>query len=407
MGMRKLGIWFIGARGSVATTVIAGALALKRKLIPLTGMITATDSFRDLDLVAIESLRFGGCDIRPGSFIESSRQMYIDNICIDARLLEAISPDLEAIEPFISMGTLRNCGDAIQGLVSVEKESKRSLNDEIDIIKSHLRKFKKENDLEEVVVVNLASTEPLLELEDCHMNIEAFEECLDKNRDDSIRASTLYAYSAIQEDCPFINFNASNGALIPAIVKLAKMRSIPVMGNDGKTGETLVKSVLAPLFTSRNLEVLSWEGFNILGNMDGKVLGHPQNKEAKLKTKDQSLSNILGYSPHSRVNIEYVPSLGDQKIAWDFIHFRGFMGIPMTMQVIWQGFDSILAAPLILDLVRLTELSKKHGHEGLMPHLALFFKAPLGVKEHRLFEQHSMLMDYVKNTLESKTNKQI
>ncbi len=166
------------------------------------------------------------------------------------------------------------------------------------------------------------------------------------------------------------------------------------MGNDGKTGETLVKSALAPMFTCRNLDVLSWEGFNILGNMDGQVLDDPKNKESKIRTKDHLLGKILGYSPHSRVRIDYVPSLDDQKTAWDFIHFKGFLGAKMSLQFIWQGYDSLLAAPLILDLVRLAELAKRRGDAGLMPHLASFFKAPLGVDEHALFEQYQMLLGY-------------
>jgi myo-inositol-1-phosphate synthase len=403
MQTRNLGIWIIGARGSVATTVIAGALALKKKLIPRLGMLTDTEVFRDLDLVQMEGLVFGGCDIRNGSIKESVGQMCLDNACIDARILEGIGFELEQVEPFIGMGTMRNCGDAIQGL-SAEKRKKRTLHDEIKLVRSQIRKFKKENHLKEVVVVNLASTEPLLKLKKCHLHAAAFENCLGNNQGDSIRASTLYAYSALMEDCPFINFNASNGALIPAIIELAEMRKLPVMGNDGKTGETLIKSALAPLFTSRNLEVLSWEGFNLLGNMDGRILEHSENKEAKLRTKDHSLSRILGYSPHAKISIDYVPSLGDQKTAWDFIHFRGFMGIPMVMQVIWQGFDSILAAPLVLDMVRLADLAKRQGQSGLMPHLALFFKAPIGVDEHRLYEQYRMLIDYVKTMQQSARN---
>jgi myo-inositol-1-phosphate synthase len=129
--------------------------------------------------------------------------------------------------------------------------------------------------------------------------------------------------------------------------------------------------------------------------MDGAVLDHPKNCESKIKTKDQVLANILGYTPHSRVRIDYVPSLDDQKTAWDFIHFRGFLGAKMSLQFIWQGFDSILAAPLVLDLVRLADLSKRSGESGLMPHLASYFKAPIGVSEHRLYEQYGMLMDYV------------
>jgi myo-inositol-1-phosphate synthase len=178
------------------------------------------------------------------------------------------------------------------------------------------------------------------------------------------------------------------------MIELAERKGVPVMGNDGKTGETLVKSALAPMFMCRNLEIMSWEGFNILGNMDGHVLEHPDNKESKLKTKDSVLSKILGYSPHSRVHINYVPSLDDQKTAWDFIHFKGFMGARMSLQFVWQGYDSLLAAPLVLDLVRFAQLARRRAEAGLMPHLASYFKAPLGVDEHRLYEQFRMLLDY-------------
>jgi myo-inositol-1-phosphate synthase len=142
---------------------------------------------------------------------------------------------------------------------------------------------------------------------------------------------------------------------------------------------------------------MSWEGFNILGNMDGRILDHPENCESKIRSKDQVLSKILGYSPHTSVNIGYVPSLGDQKTAWDFIHFKGFLGAKMSLQFIWQGYDSILAAPLVLDLVRLAELAKRRAEGGAMTHLASFFKAPVGVEKHALQDQFRMLTDYVEN----------
>ncbi len=204
----------------------------------------------------------------------------------------------------------------------------------------------------------------------------------------------IYAYAAIHAGCPYINFTPSSAALFPALVQLAESKGVPVMGNDGKTGETLVKSALAPMFMCRNLEVLSWEGFNILGNMDGQVLACPENKEAKIQTKDRVLAKILGYTPHSGVHIDYVPSLSDQKTAWDFIHFRGFLGAKMSLQFIWQGYDSLLAAPLILDLVRLADLAKRRGEAGLMPHLACYFKAPESVDELRLYDQFQMLVNY-------------
>ena len=141
---------------------------------------------------------------------------------------------------------------------------------------------------------------------------------------------------------------------------LAAQRGTCHAGHDGKTGETLLKSVLAPMFAARNLEVMSWVGHNIFGNLDGLVLDDPANKAAKIKGKDQLVRQILGYDPQTLVSIEYIRSLGDWKTAWDHIHFRGFLDTPMTLQFTWQGCDSLLAAPLVLDLVRFVELSHRH-----------------------------------------------
>jgi myo-inositol-1-phosphate synthase len=395
MSEKKIGAWLIGALGSISTTVIIGALSLRKGIVAPTGMITASGPFHKLGLAPVESLEFGGTDVRRVGLRETALHLSRETGAVHAAILDEVEGDLADIEEDIRMGTVRNCGEAVEGLaVSSFSCPATSVRDEIEGVRLSLRGFKKKRMLDEVVVVNLASTEPLLDLGEVHEDLEAFESVLDRNVADGVRASTIYAYAAIQEGCPYINFTPSNGALIPALIQLAEQKGVPVMGNDGKTGETLVKSALAPMFMCRNLDVLSWEGFNILGNMDGRVLDHPHNKASKVKTKDQVLSKILGYEPHSKVHIDYVPSLDDQKTAWDFIHFRGFMGVKMSLQFVWQGYDSILAAPLVLDLIRLAEFAKRQGEGGLMPHLASFFKAPLGVEEYRLYEQYRMLLDY-------------
>lgn len=405
MNERKVGVWLIGALGSISTTVIVGALALQRGLAASTGMITATESFDTLDLVPVEALDFGGCDVRRESLCDVAWHIARETGALDREFLNRMESDLIRIEQNIHNGTTRNCGEAIEGLATRRPNRNHSLRSEISGIREQILLFKATQGLESVVVVNLASTEPALELGDCHQDLSAFQACLDRNEAESVKASTLYAYAAIEAECPYINFTPSTGALFPAMVQWAEQKGVPVMGNDGKTGETLVKSALAPMFLSRNLEVLSWEGFNILGNRDGHILNHAENKESKLKTKDSVLGSILGYAPHSRVHIHYVPSLDDQKTAWDFIHFRGFLGAKMSLQFIWQGYDSLLAAPLVLDLVRLAELAKRRGESGLMPHLASYFKAPLGVKEHRHCEQVRMLMDYARNGAAHRTTK--
>ena len=393
----KLGVWLIGARGSISTTVIIGSLALRKGLTEPVGMVTATDIFRNVSLADIGAIEFGGCDIRPAEPPDAVRQILGLSDITEPEKCREIEREFAQIVSGIHNGTARNCGDAIQQLTDPSAVRDCSLREEVSEIRRCLQQFRQEKSLSELVVINLASTEPALELNRCHLDLESFESCLDRNDGKAVKASTIYAYAAVQEGCPYINFTPSNGALVPAIIELAEKNKVPVMGNDGKTGETLVKSALAPMFACRNLEVLSWEGFNILGNMDGSILKHPDNRESKIKTKDQVLARILGYTPHSRVHIDYVPSLNDQKTAWDFIHFKGFLGSKMSLQFVWQGYDSMLAAPLVLDLARLAELAKRRGEGGLMPQLACYFKAPLGVDEQRLYEQFKMLTAYAES----------
>jgi myo-inositol-1-phosphate synthase len=210
----------------------------------------------------------------------------------------------------------------------------------------------------------------------------------------SLPASTLYAIAALDLSMAYINFTPSLGSSPPALQDLAEQRGTCHAGRDGKTGETLLKSVLAPMFAARNLEILSWVGHNIFGNLDGLVLEHPANKAAKVKGKDQLLRRILGYDPQTLVSIEYVRSLGDWKTAWDHIHFRGFLGTAMTLQFTWQGCDSLLAAPLALDLVRLVEISHRRGEVGVLRHLGSFFKQPMGLAEHGFSRQFSLLCEW-------------
>jgi myo-inositol-1-phosphate synthase len=148
------------------------------------------------------------------------------------------------------------------------------------------------------------------------------------------------------------------------------------------------------MFARRNLRVLSWVGHNILGNRDGLVLNDPDNKASKVKSKDALLAELLGYKPQSVVSIEYVESLDDWKTAWDHIHYEGFLGTKMTFQFTWQGCDSLLAAPLVIDLVRLTALAQRRGEVGILPHLACFFKNPLGANEHDFGKQFALLEEY-------------
>jgi myo-inositol-1-phosphate synthase len=187
------------------------------------------------------------------------------------------------------------------------------------------------------------------------------------------------------------------GIGVEAIHRRAKELDIPFMGNDGKTGETLVKSILAPMFAMRNLSVLSWVGQNILGNRDGAILRDPKSRMAKLQSKDKTVAQIVGGSPTTHVAIDYVESLDDWKVAWDFIHFQGFLDTKMSMQFTWQGSDSILAAPLIIDLTRFAALELRRGRGGPMRHLACFFKDPIAVTEQSFFAQWQLLLNHLQS----------
>lgn len=194
---------------------------------------------------------------------------------------------------------------------------------------------------------------------------------------------------------PFVSFTPSLGVEVPAIRELAEVQGVPIMGSDAKTGETLLKTVLAPMFRERHLKIESWVGHNVLGNGDGIILDSSDNKASKLETKDRVVTSLVGYPTQTRTSIEYVESLHDWKTAWDHVHFRGFLGTKMSLQFIWQGCDSILAAPLVIDLARLADYHAEQGLAGVMTHLACFFKSPLGVAEHSFAAQIEMLRRYV------------
>src|SRR5262249_3514562 len=212
--------------------------------------------------------------------------------------------------------------------------------------KADLQQFRETHKLDQVVVLNVASTEPPFELGEVHATLDRLIPALEKSGAEVLPPSSVYAGAAIELGLPYINFTPSLGASFPAMHELALLRKAAYGGKDGKTGETLLKSVLAPMFAHRNLRLLSWVGHNIFGNRDGLVLDDPHNKASKIKTKDQVISKIVGYKPQTHVSIEYIESLDDWKTAWDFIHFRGFLVVKMSMQFTWQGCASLLATPL-------------------------------------------------------------
>jgi myo-inositol-1-phosphate synthase len=386
----------VGACGGVATTVSVGVAALRKGLTDSTGLVTALPMFQSLPLIDWDDVVVGGHEIRQTDLLTEAVKLSRDSRVIDRETIIACEDDLASFQKNIRPGVLYRCGATIEKLA--DRDDSRRTTDQsaracIDQISADLQQFAEVNSLDRVVVVNVASTEPAPDLSQLPETWAAVAETLERP-DCVLTSSSLCAIAAIENGFPFVNFTPSGGGDLAAIEQLAIERKVCQAGKDGKTGETFLKSVLAPAFKQRNLEIMSWVGHNIFGNMDGRVLDDPINKETKVTSKDRLLGQILGYDPQTHISIEYIKSLGDWKTAWDHIHFRGFLGTPMIMTFTWQGCDSILAAPLVLDLARFTELAARKGEKGLLTFLSSFFKSPLGTNENDFAKQFELLTDW-------------
>jgi myo-inositol-1-phosphate synthase len=393
MAKARIGIWLVGARGGVATTTIVGLLALEKQWIDGTGLVSQLPRFQHLDLPSWDSFVVGGHEIRTVSLAGEAARLLTEMRVAAPELAQRCRADLDCIDGRIRPGTLRGVGPTIAKLADADFLGNRAdelPSETVARLQRDLGEFARTNDLEHVVVVNVASTEPAVDASSLPASWAELEPLLARPTC-PLPASSLYAIAAFGLGCSYINFTPSLGAAPAAVGDLARLRGGRHAGCDGKTGETLLKSVLAPMLAQRHLHVMSWVGHNIFGNLDGRVLDDPANKQTKVASKDRLLGEILGYRPQTLISIEYIQSLGEWKTAWDHIHFSGFLGTPMTLQFTWQGCDSVLAAPLVLDLVRFTELARRRGETGLLRFLASFFKSPLGVDEHRFDRQFQML----------------
>ncbi|MEO6593599.1 MAG: inositol-3-phosphate synthase [Planctomycetota bacterium] len=391
----RLGVWIFGAYGGLATTLVVGARAIARGLAAPQGLTTETAVARGIAWQPLEDLVFGGHEIRNGDYPSAAAEIHAKNGTLPLPLLAALRRDLLAASKNVVTGVRPNAGAAIDDLADRRQKRAPRLRAQIKQVQSDVQTFARRHKLDRVVCVNLSSTEPPLRLGPAHRTLAAFDRAIDRNDQKSVRPSAIYAYAAASLGLPLVHFTPSNAAFVPAIRELFAETGAPYMGCDGKTGETLVKSALAPMFKHRDLRVLSWQGYNILGDRDGRVLADRNNKSAKIATKDGLLASILGYPLHTHVGIDYVPSLHDLKTAWDFVHFEGFLGFKMALQFIWQGCDAILAAPLVLDMIRFADLAAQRGESGAMPHLASFFKQPLDTTEHDLHLQRQLLVAYL------------
>ncbi|QIJ65662.1 inositol-3-phosphate synthase [Streptomyces sp. JB150] len=361
----RVGVWLIGARGSVATTVVAGCAAVTAGLHPPTGMVTETPPFADCGLPPLSSLVFGGHDVVDCPLPKRAEALAAGGV-LPPGLPAAVAAELAAADREIRPG-----GPVPGGAAAGDT---RDAEDLITVFTSDIRDFVRRHGLQRAVVVNVASTEPA----------PAGEE---------LPASSLYAAAALRAGCPYANFTPSTGLHHPALAAATAASGLPYAGRDGKTGQTLLRSVLGPMFAQRALTVRAWSGTNLLGGGDGAALADPAAAAAKNAGKERVLADTLGTVPEGEVHIDDVPALGDWKTAWDHIAFDGFLGTRMILQTIWQGCDSALAAPLVLDLARLLARAHEQGLAGPLAELAFYFKDPVGTAPSSLGEQYTALLD--------------
>ncbi|MFF4250303.1 inositol-3-phosphate synthase [Streptomyces sp. NPDC001663] len=358
---QRIGVWLIGARGSVATTAVAGCAAMTAGLHPPTGLVTGTAAFADTGLPPLTSLVFGGHDTLDCPLPKRAEALAAGGV-LPPGLPAAVSAELTAADREIRPG------GPVPGDTRTEEEL-------IATFAADMTDFIRRCGLTRAVVVNVASTEP-------------------PATGRALPPSSLYAAAALRAGCPYVNFTPSTGLHHPALEDVAQSSGLPYAGRDGKTGQTLLRSVLGPMFTQRALAVRAWSGTNLLGGGDGAALADPAAAAAKNAGKERVLADTLATTPEGEVHIDDVPALGDWKTAWDHIAFDGFLGTRMILQTTWQGCDSALAAPLVLDLARLAARSHEAGLSGPLGELGFYFKDPVGEGPAALAEQYAALVGF-------------
>jgi myo-inositol-1-phosphate synthase len=407
----RLGVMCVGL-GAVATTFIAGVLAVRKGIASPIGSVTQMGTIRlgkrtegrsplvkdFVPLADLNDLVFGGWDIFEDNCYESAKHAGV----LEAELLEKIRPELEAIKPWKAVFD-RQYVKRLDGPNVKKGKNKRDLAEQL---REDIRAFKREHNLSRLVMIWCGSTEIFLTETPAHQSIEAFEKALEAN-DPSIPSSMIYTYAALMEGVPYANGAPNLSVDAPAMMDLAKQNGVPICGKDFKTGQTLIKTVIAPGLKARLLGVQGWYSTNILGNRDGEVLDDPES----FKTKEESKKSVLDYILQPDlypelysdichvVRINYYPPRGDNKEGWDNIDIFGWLGYPMQIKVDFLCRDSILAAPVVLDIALFMDLAARCGMSGIQEWLSFYFKSPMVASglypEHDLFIQLKKL----KNTL--------
>jgi len=408
----KLGVLIPGLNGAVSTTFVAGTFSVRRKHSQPIGSLTQMATIRlgqrhenrfplikdFVPLANLEDLVFGGWDIRDESCYESA----IGAKVLDERDLLRVREELEQLRPMKAVLEQRYV-TRLSGTWLKKGKTKYDLAQQL---REDIAAFKERNGISRLVVIWCGSTEIYIPISDVHQDLASFEKGLKENHP-AIAPSMIYAYAAISEGVPFINGAPNLSADAPALIEFANAQGVPTAGKDFKTGQTLLKTVIAPMLKARMLGLSGWFSANILGNRDGEVLDDPDSFKTKEESKLSVLEGILqpdlypalykGY--HHKVRIHYYPPRGDNKEGWDNIDIFGWMGYPMQLKINFLCRDSILAAPIALDLVLFADLAQRSGMQGIQEWLSFYFKSPMHgqqiVPEHDLFIQLMKL----KNTL--------
>lgn len=407
----KLGVLIVGMGGAVSTTLITGVLSVRKGLAKPIGSITQMASIKMRDgkehliknIVPIADLKdviFGGWDIFEDNAYDAA--MYAE--VLKEKDLNKVKDELIEIKPMPAVFD-HNFAKRLNGTYIKKADTRWNL---VELLRQDIRKFKEENGCDRLVVLWAASTEIYIPLAEEHKTLESLEKAMKDNRTDIIAPSMCYAYAALSEGAPFVMGAPNLCVDIPAMWELSAKKQVPIAGKDFKSGQTLMKTVLAPMFKTRMLGVSGWFSTNILGNRDGEVLDQPENFKTKEVSKLSVIDNILEPEKYPelygnvyhKVRINYYPPRKDNKEAWDNIDIFGWMGYPMEIKVNFLCRDSILAAPIALDLVLFSDLALRAGMYGIQTWLSFFCKSPMHDNDHEpvhdLFQQWRIIKQAIR-----------
>ncbi|MDP6609525.1 MAG: inositol-3-phosphate synthase [Vicinamibacterales bacterium] len=407
----KLGVLLVGL-GAVSTTFIAGVHAVRRGLAAPIGSLTQMGTIRlgkrtdgrsplikdFISLAALDDMVFGAWDIFEDNCYEAARTAGV----IELDLLSQMKDELSSIKPWPAVFDRRYV-KRLDGPNVKKGASKRELADQV---RTDIQQFKTANGVDRMVMVWCGSTEVFMTEGEAHASLEAFERALDES-DEAVPSSMVYAYAALKEGIPFANAAPNLTVDTPAMLELAGQTRSSLCGKDLKTGQTLMKTIIAPGLKARLLGIAGWYSTNILGNRDGEVLDDPES----FKTKEESKKSVLDYilqpdlypSLYDQlchvVRINYYPPRGDNKEGWDNIDLVGWLGYPMQLKVNFLCRDSVLAAPIVLDVALFLDLAQRAGMSGIQEWLSFYFKSPMHAAE--LYPEHDLFIQLMKlkNTL--------